>query len=93
MGEPSRWRRPRDPSSLVLQSQLHEAGVELPGCVRLGPASQSLLEHSSCLFETLQSHQGLAQAEEAPGPAGPQSEGYLGISQGTHWLTQPFMAE
>lgn len=83
-----------DSSSLrILQSEVQKARVELPGCVRLAAASQSLLEHSSCLLKTLQSHQGLAQAEEAPGPARSQGKGHLGIGQGPCWLTQPLMAE
>lgn len=83
----------RDSSSPTLPSEVQKASVELSGCVRLGAPSQSLLEHSSCLFKTLQSHQGLAQAEEATGPARSQSKGHLGINQGPHRLTQPFMAE
>lgn len=82
-----------DSSSLILQSEVQKAKVELPGCIRLGATSQSLLEHSSCLLKTLQSHQGLAQAEKAPGPARSQGKGHLGIGQGPHGLTQPLMAE
>lgn len=77
----------------ILQRELQKTRVELPGCIRLGPASQSLLEHSCCLLEALQSHQGLAQAEESPGPAGLQGKSYLGIGQGPHRLTHPLMAK
>lgn len=93
LGEPS-WRRWCTVSSwLILHSQLQKTSVELPSGIRLGPTSQSRLEHSSCLLETLQSHQGLAQAEEAPGPARPQGKGHLSISQGPRRLTQPLVAE
>lgn len=34
-------------------SQLQKTSVELPSGIRLGPTSQGLLEHSSCLLETL----------------------------------------
>lgn len=93
LGEPS-WRRwCRVSSSLILHSKPQKTSVELPSGIRLGPTSQSLLEHSSGLLETLQSHQGLAQAEEAPGPARPQGKGHLSISQGPRRLTQPLVAE
>lgn len=52
LGEPSRQRWRRDSSSLILQRELQKARVELSGCVRLGSASQSLLEHSSRLLKT-----------------------------------------
>lgn len=80
-------------SWLILQRESLKTRVKLPGGVRLRPASQSLLEHSSCVFKELQSHQGLAQAEEAPGPTGPQGKGHLCVSQCPCWLTQPLMAE
>lgn len=35
------------------QSKVQKARAELPGGIGLGAASQSFLEHSSCLFKTL----------------------------------------
>lgn len=51
--------------------------MELPDCVRLGSASQSLLEHSSCLFETLRSQRN-------------EKEESLGVSGVREFKTAPF---
>lgn len=58
----------------------------------LHPTPPKFLLCFQYLTHYLQSHQGFAQAEESPGPAGLKGKGHLGIGQGPHWLTHPLMA-